>query len=110
MRKTSILSFNDLKSSADIDVSIYIIIKFDEKSLIIVQNFSANEISRNFSANEILKFFANQISKFFAEEMFNIVVIKSNLVNAVNISMNLLIIKFSINFDFKIDTDYDFRN
>ena len=56
---------------------------------------------QNFSANKTLKFSASQILKSFAKKMFNIVVIKNNLVNVVNISMN---------FNFKIDIDYDFRN
>ena len=101
IKRSRKVSSENLKSFAIIDASMYIIIKFDEKSFVIVQKSFANEAS---------KFFANEISKSFAEEMFNIVVIKNNFVNVVNISMSLFIIKFSMNFDFEVDTDYDFQN
>ena len=110
LRKTSISSFNDLKSFANIDISMYIIIKFNEKSFVIVQNLFANETLKNSFTNETLKFFASQVSKSFAEKVFNIVVIKNNLVNVVNISISLLIIKFSMNLDLEVDINYDFQD
>ena len=118
MRKFSSSLLNDLKFSASIDdvkfsaniksfaiinISIYVIIKSDDKNFVSMQKFSANKA---------LKFSVNEISKFFAKKMFNIVVIKSNFINTVNILISkiLSIIKSSIDFDFEINTDYDFRN
>ena len=60
-------------------------------------------------ANEAPKFFASEVSKSFAEEVFSIAVIKGSLINVVNISVGLFIIKYSMNFDFEVDIDYGFR-
>ena len=102
LRKTS----KNFKFFAIIDVSMYVIIKFDEKNLVIVQKFFANQIFKSFT---------NDVRKFFAEKMFNIIVIKNNFINVViivDVSTNkvLFIIKSSMNFDFEINSNYHFRD